>query len=426
MKKSFLVFYTILSSVILFGAAVYFIFNLCIEYSHGNERTAKNYYTLVSALQSSDSIDLSSKEFSDKLSDSIGDLNNYSYLDIEYNGVKIYSFPSVNSTPQETNLTRKYKSTISKNQGDFEVVALLYLIRPTSIAYYARNSFFVVLIITLITFIVIICAKNSNYIPQNKNKAINDEDELAVSDDDIYYEEETDYSEDIEDEPQENAEEDSPAAAAAPAPAPASSSDAVYELGNIKSKTEAPAEPAKLPYEEEKPERIAGKSDSELYSPVTGIGWETYLLQRMDNEINRAISSEIDLAVFVFKIPLLARNSNEIKNICNYLTLQFQFKDLLFEYKNDSLVALKIGLDLDNAMDFAEKLYSDICNILQDTEAKCYIGISTRSIRIVSGERILKEAEEASIHAQNEADSPIIAFRVDSEKYRKYLEQQQN
>lgn len=422
MKKSFLVFYTIFSSVILFGAAVYFIFSLCNEYSHGEERTAKNYYTLVSTLQSSDSFDLSSKDFTDKLSDSIGDLNNYSYLDIEYNGVKIYSYPSVNSTPQETSLTCTYKSTISKQQGDFEVQALLYLIRPTSIAYYARNAFFVVLIITLITFIVIICAKNSNYVPQEDNKSIPDEeDKLAVSDEDIYSEDEAEDSD--EEEVYENIEEETPSISDnSSAPAPADNN--VYELGNIKAKTEA--EPAKLPYEDEKPARISGKSDSELYSPVTGIGWEKYLIQRMDNEINRAISSEIDLAVFVFKIPLLARNSDEIKNICNYLTLQFQFKDLLFEYKNDSLVALKIGLDLDNAMDFAEKVYSDICNILQDTNAKCYIGISTRSIRIVSGERILKEAEEASIHAQNETDSPIIAFRVDSEKYRKYLEQQQN
>ena len=143
----------------------------------------------------------------------------------------------------------------------------------------------------------------------------------------------------------------------------------------------------------------------------------------MDKEIERAIASEIDLAVFVFKIPLLPRDSQEIKNICNYLTLQFQFKDLLFEYKNDSLVALKISLSLDDALELAEKLYSDILNILQDTEAKCYIGISTRSIRIVSGERILQEATEATIHAQEDKDSPIIAFRVDAEKYRKYLEQ---
>ena len=58
-----------------------------------------------------------------------------------------YSYPSVNSIPQETSLTCTYKSTISKQQGDFEVLALLYLIRPTSIAYYARNAFFIVLII---------------------------------------------------------------------------------------------------------------------------------------------------------------------------------------------------------------------------------------------------------------------------------------
>lgn len=437
MKKSFLVFYTIFSSVILLGAAVYFIFSLCNEYANGNERISANYNRVISTLQTSDNLDLSSKTFSDNLENAIGDLNNYSYLDIEYNGIKIYSYPSINATPQKTNLTEEHKQTVSKNQGDFEVHALLYLIRPTSIAYYARNAFFIVLIITLITFIVIICEKNSTpYI--RKKSSLSDKDErLSVSDDDIEYEE--DFSEEENDDEvyEENSiavEEPAAPVATAPIsaqieqPAQTSTSETkndVYSLGTISDKKEEHQKvEQKLPYEEEKPVKIEGASDKDLYSPLTGIGWETYLVQRMDKEIERAISSEIDLAVFVFKIPLLARNSNEIKNICNYLTLQFQFKDLLFEYKNDSIVALKIGLDLDKALEFAEKLYSDISNILQDTEAKCYIGISTRSIRIVSGERILTEAEEASIHAQEDADSPIIAFRVDAEKYRKFLEQQ--
>ncbi len=161
-------------------------------------------------------------------------------------------------------------------------------------------------------------------------------------------------------------------------------------------------------------------SPAGLFNPVTGFGWEQYLLTRLESEINRAIASEIDFSIFIIQLPGLSRDSEMVKNVCNYLALQFQFKDLLFEYKNDCLVAMKISMDLDEALNFADKIYADIKNIIEDN--KCYIGISTRSIRMVSGERLLNEASQALLHAKDDEDSPIIAFRVDAEKYRQFLE----
>ena len=78
-------------------------------------------------------------------------------------------------------------------------------------------------------------------------------------------------------------------------------------------------------------------------------------------------------------------------------------------------------MNLDEALNFADKIHADISQILE--QKQCYIGISTRSIRIVSGERLFNEALAAVEHAKNEEDSPIIAFRVDVEKYRQFLEQ---
>lgn len=162
-----------------------------------------------------------------------------------------------------------------------------------------------------------------------------------------------------------------------------------------------------------------------LFSPVTGFGWESYLNTRLENELNRATASEIDLSLFIIQIYDINRESDLTKEICDYLTSQFQFKDMIFEYKNDSYVCLKIGSTIDEAISFANKLLLDIDNILKGI-GKCYIGISSRSIRMVSAERLVKEAEQALIHAREEKDSPIIAFRVDADKYRKYLEQNNN
>ena len=131
----------------------------------------------------------------------------------------------------------------------------------------------------------------------------------------------------------------------------------------------------------------------------------------------------MDLALFVIQVPDSKRNSEIIKNTCNYLAIQFQFKDLLFEYKDDCIAAMKINMNLDEALNFADKLHADITNIVSTDDKKCFIGISTRSIRIVAAERLFTEAEQALCHAREDKDSPIIAFRADSEKYRQYLDE---
>jgi hypothetical protein len=177
-------------------------------------------------------------------------------------------------------------------------------------------------------------------------------------------------------------------------------------------------EPAKLPVDEIKPAKIED-NPSGLFDPATGIGWESYLFTRLNNEIERATASEIDISLFVIKVPEIEMTSDVYKNICNYLAIQFQFKDLLFEYKSDSIVAIKISMNIDEALILADKLYSDICNIINGSN--CRIGITSRSIRMVTGERLMLEAEQSIEHT--DADSPIIAFRVDSEKYRRMMEQ---
>ena len=75
-------------------------------------------------------------------------------------------------------------------------------------------------------------------------------------------------------------------------------------------------------------------------------------------------------------------------------------------------------MNIDEALVLADKLYSDICNLINGTN--CRIGITSRSIRMVTGERLLLEAEQSIEHS--DASSPIIAFRVDSEKYRQMIE----
>ena len=113
-----------------------------------------------------------------------------------------------------------------------------------------------------------------------------------------------------------------------------------------------------------------------------------------------------------------------MKKICEYLTVEFQFKDLLFEYKDDSICGIKISMTIDSAITFAEKLIEDLKNITVEETPTILIGVTTRGIRMVSGERLLKEADEALKHAAEDPKSPVVGFRADATRYRKFLEKQ--
>ena len=108
-----------------------------------------------------------------------------------------------------------------------------------------------------------------------------------------------------------------------PASLPDYESPVIIESSDVKENNDAENTPASDSSE---------SNPSGLFNPVTGLGWESYLDTRLENEINRAISSEIDISVFIINIPNLERESEESKKISEYLSLQFQFKDLLFEY----------------------------------------------------------------------------------------------
>lgn len=420
MKNKFITVYTVFTSIVFVFAISFFGFNLYKEYSYGNARTAKKYESVVNSIKgakSSQSLD----SIINKINDNISNLNDFSYISIKYNNEEIYNYP-VNLSKAETvsNLTKNYETTIKTEAGNFNIDCNLYLLRPASIYYYAKISFLIVLIITIITIVLIIylnlAAESSvssisiTETEVTEKPAVNKEPEQTEI-----------ITSQVTTEPEVEPEVSNVT----------TTENTVTETETpIEEQTSTSQEKVELPSEEEKPAPLSindtnddNENPAGLFNPETGFGWESYLITRLDSEINRAIASEIDISLFVIQLPGLERNSELVKNVCNYLAIQFQFKDLLFELKDDCLVAMKISMDIDEALNLSDKIYADIKNIIQDNE--CYIGISSRSIRMVSGERLLHEAEEALVHAKDDKDSPIIAFRVDAEKYRQFLEQNQ-
>ena len=478
MKNKFIIFYTVFASAIFAFAIAFFGVNIYKEYSQGQARANQRYNTLITDIKAYNSIDKNISETSlSNIKSVLKDFNDFSFIQIKLNDSEILKYPKdVSAELTVSNLTKTFSSNFNTQNGQFEILCNLYLLRPSSIYYYAKISFIIILIVTLITIILIFYINSqekqfsakvsseadsellnendfdsklqldenlsgssseveSSSIQQNsvnsidldidlsseseQNKNSFDEDSEQISDlekntemDTEIQQSDSEYStlnpedKNNEDSQTENEEKEIPASL------PDYESPMIIESSDVKENNDAENAPASDSSE---------SNPSGLFNPVTGLGWESYLDTRLENEINRAISSEIDISVFIINIPNLERESEESKKVSEYLSLQFQFKDLLFEYKNDCIVAIKISMNLDDALNFADKIHAEIMQIINQKE--CYIGISTRSIRIVSSERLLNEAWAALEHAKQEEDSPIIAFRVDADKYRQFLEQ---
>ena len=478
MKNKFIIFYTVFASAIFAFAIAFFGVNIYKEYSQGQARANQRYNTLITDIKAYNSIDKNISETSlSNIKSVLKDFNDFSFIQIKLNDSEILKYPKdVSAELTVSNLTKTFSSNFNTQNGQFEILCNLYLLRPSSIYYYAKISFIIILIVTLITIILIFYINSqekqfsakvsseadaellnendfdskfqldenlsgssseveSSSIQQNsvnsidldidlsseseQNKNSFDEDSEQISDLEKNTEMDTEIQQtDSEDgtlNPEDKNNEDSQTEneeKEIPASLPDYESPVIIETSDVKENNDAENAPASDSSE---------SNPSGLFNPVTGLGWESYLDTRLENEINRAISSEIDISVFIINIPNLERESEESKKVSEYLSLQFQFKDLLFEYKNDCIVAIKISMNLDDALNFADKIHAEIMQIINQKE--CYIGISTRSIRIVSSERLLNEAWAALEHAKQEEDSPIIAFRVDADKYRQFLEQ---
>ena len=404
MKKSFTIIYSIIAGLIIIFAISFFAVNLYNENTHGELRTQVRFEKMANAVNTAVSKqNISTAELTRQLQNAIGDTKDFSYIKIVSQGKTIYVYPENFSDADDTqsNLILSYKKTGSQNT---QINAGLYTLRPGTIFYYAKISFFIILIVALITIILILFTNqfDNKKVPlikkqtPVKNNIINSaiEEDKEKEENDYEVEEEKDEVEDEKDEVEETVE-----------------------------PVKAPAAPAELPVKDFEPVELSeNNSERGLFSEDTGLGWESYLLTRLENELNRATASELDLSLFIIKINGITRKNPLIKKICDYLIVEFQFKDLLFEYKEDCVCALKISMTLEDAVSFAERLGKEIKELLPEENLDVYIGISSRGIRMVSGERLLKEADEAVMHAMEDKTCPVVGFKADAVKYRKFIE----
>ncbi len=157
-----------------------------------------------------------------------------------------------------------------------------------------------------------------------------------------------------------------------------------------------------------------------LFSEETNVGYEPYLLPRLNNELVRSAEQEQDLSLLLLKIPGLQPGSLEHEKICSLVIDTVKFQDLIFEFGKDGFSAIFQNTTIDDALSIADELEAEIQQVLS-SEGKSLpvaIGISSKSFRLISGERLANEAAQALEHALKNPDKPIVAFKVNADQYR--------
>ena len=163
-----------------------------------------------------------------------------------------------------------------------------------------------------------------------------------------------------------------------------------------------------------------------LYSPRSNIGWEEYINDRLDSELHRCSSTENDLVFFLMEF---ADFTNDImyKNAAEEAVSFFSSRDLLFEFGKHGIAVILPGIDLDSGISKSQKFYQRILQKFPNSHklsSGFYIGLSSRSGRLLNADRLILEANEALYKAKHEPKSPIMAFKSDPEKYRDFLSKQ--
>jgi GGDEF domain-containing protein len=164
--------------------------------------------------------------------------------------------------------------------------------------------------------------------------------------------------------------------------------------------------------------------DEGIYSPETGLIQERYLSQGLAAALSDAETGGVDLALFIISVPGLARTSSAGKLVSTVLGNHFKTPSLIYEYKESDFAAIVPDSDFDKSVQTAEKVYVRLNEILApfNPEPEIGIGISNRLTRVISASRLISESDHAVEKALSDPENPIVALKINMDKYRKYAE----
>ena len=161
---------------------------------------------------------------------------------------------------------------------------------------------------------------------------------------------------------------------------------------------------------------------TEAPAPRTKLQDKVSFNATLTDKIRTSIANEKEFAIIVMKFLGIEKGTEEYQKLLELLEKRLKVQNLIFEGKEDTLILLKQDTNLDENLTLVENTLNEVERTFKDLNPICYAGISNRNVRIVTGERLLFEAEAALEHAV-QAEEKVIAFRANTEQYNEFMNQ---
>lgn len=163
-----------------------------------------------------------------------------------------------------------------------------------------------------------------------------------------------------------------------------------------------------------------------LFSPLSGLGWESYLEHRLDAELSRAASFEQDLSLLFIRGAGLSPGQADYGITARAIADFFSFRDLAFERGPDGFAVILPNMDAEHGLRMAEEFRRKLNQAFTGNRDRqggpvLAMGLSSRAGRLVDSDRVCQEADIALRKAASDSESHIMAFRPDPDRYRLYL-----
>ncbi|MBQ7158715.1 MAG: hypothetical protein IJS09_04720 [Treponema sp.] len=314
-------------------------------------------------------------------------------LRLDVNSKRIYEYPTESHTSDV--VTHSFsRSTPTVLGNTLTVNATMYAVNQIELYSYARISFILILVGTVAAVILLLIIQFTA-VPHYRR--------LKQDDDDIVFTDESDVPEVARNEEEENedlADDDFDPISAMEKENRESSEDISFDEGEFIDADESASEAEK-----------------------TDVRAQLLLESELQKAISESSQNDNDLAMMIIRIKELREGSEKEKAVAAVLTEKIGNMGIIYHY-NDGFAVLIKNTNLDTALATAQALYSVLSHNVQEINENdsIAIGLSSRCERIITSQRLLTEAEQAVLHAAEDKESPIIAFRVNPEKYRQFMQ----
>lgn len=158
------------------------------------------------------------------------------------------------------------------------------------------------------------------------------------------------------------------------------------------------------------------------FSPESGLNRESGVLEKLEAELQSPEEGDVT-ALLLECGETVECDGERYKKLAGEALDFFGLEGLTFERGDRGIAVIIPGENLDGGIAKAGAFLSRITQNLPEVfkaKTDLRIGLSSRAGRLVGAERLLLEASTALNKARTGSD-PIIAFRIDPEKYREFI-----